>query len=128
MLKTNSFCCSAMLCADTGIEWTTAKKEEWKRSALEVYVPACLSTLQIPEALFCHNYLHCCRFYHGYDNYMLYAFPHDELKPISKDFTDSLGKFFHHMPAMCQSIGTANKSSSYFSILWGSDDQSCTLT
>ncbi|DBB06862.1 TPA: hypothetical protein ACH3X3_009521 [Trebouxia sp. C0006] len=84
-----------------GIEWTTAKKEEWKRSALEVYVPACLSTLQIPEVLFCHNYLHCCRFYHGYDNYMLYAFPHDELKPISKDFTDSLGEFGNPNPPQC---------------------------
>ncbi|KAL0039486.1 hypothetical protein WJX79_010327 [Trebouxia sp. C0005] len=61
-----------------GIQWTTAKKEEWKHSALEI-------------------------FYHGYDNYMLYAFPHDELKPISKDFTDSLGN------------------------LWGFDDQSCTF-
>ncbi|DBA85723.1 TPA: hypothetical protein ACH3X1_005291 [Trebouxia sp. C0004] len=59
-----------------GIEWTTAKKEEWKRSALEV-------------------------FYHGYDNYMLYAFPHDELKPISKDFTDSLGEFGNPNPPQC---------------------------
>ena len=33
-----------------------------------------------------------CRFQHGYDNYMLHAFPHDELKPLTQDFTDSLGK------------------------------------
>ncbi|KAF5957431.1 hypothetical protein HYC85_004656 [Camellia sinensis] len=30
------------------------------------------------------------RFYHAYDNYMTYAFPHDELKPLAKTFTDSL--------------------------------------
>ncbi|CAL5362094.1 unnamed protein product [Camellia sinensis] len=29
-------------------------------------------------------------FYHAYDNYMTYAFPHDELKPIAKTYTDSL--------------------------------------
>ncbi|XP_028090484.1 alpha-mannosidase I MNS5-like isoform X4 [Camellia sinensis] len=29
-------------------------------------------------------------FYHAYDNYMTYAFPHDELKPLAKTFTDSL--------------------------------------
>lgn len=28
-------------------------------------------------------------FYHGYHNYMKFAFPHDELKPISKTYTDS---------------------------------------
>ncbi|KAI3685178.1 hypothetical protein L6452_34414 [Arctium lappa] len=31
-------------------------------------------------------------FYHAYDNYMTYAFPHDELKPITKTFTDSLSE------------------------------------
>ena len=31
-------------------------------------------------------------FYHGYDSYMKYAFPHDELKPITKSWTDSLGE------------------------------------
>jgi hypothetical protein len=29
-------------------------------------------------------------FYHGFDNYMAKAFPHDELKPISGGWTDSL--------------------------------------
>lgn len=29
-------------------------------------------------------------FYHAYGNYMTYAFPHDELKPLTKTFTDSL--------------------------------------
>ena len=29
-------------------------------------------------------------FYHGFDNYMTHAFPHDELKPISGGWTDSL--------------------------------------
>lgn len=29
-------------------------------------------------------------FYHAYGNYMEYAFPHDELKPLTKTFTDSL--------------------------------------
>eukprot|EP00850_Spirogloea_muscicola_P005021 SM000022S07235 [mRNA] locus=s22:748911:753445:+ [translate_table: standard] len=31
-------------------------------------------------------------FYHAYDNYMLHAFPHDELKPLTKSYTDSLGE------------------------------------
>lgn len=31
-------------------------------------------------------------FYHGYTGYMQYAFPHDELKPLSKTYTDSLGE------------------------------------
>ena len=31
-------------------------------------------------------------FYHGYDNYMAHAFPHDELKPITRTWTDSLGE------------------------------------
>ena len=28
-------------------------------------------------------------FYHGWKNYLQYAFPHDELKPLSKSYTDS---------------------------------------
>ncbi|KAL8225671.1 hypothetical protein R6Q57_018228 [Mikania cordata] len=31
-------------------------------------------------------------FYHAYDNYMTYAFPHDELKPMTKTFTNSLSE------------------------------------
>jgi hypothetical protein len=31
-------------------------------------------------------------FYHAYDSYITYAFPHDELKPLSKTYTDSLGE------------------------------------
>ncbi|XP_059645034.1 alpha-mannosidase I MNS5 isoform X1 [Cornus florida] len=31
-------------------------------------------------------------FYHAYDNYMTYAFPHDELKPLTKTFTNSLSE------------------------------------
>ncbi|KAH7433252.1 hypothetical protein KP509_07G061600 [Ceratopteris richardii] len=41
-------------------------------------------------------------FYHAYDNYMQYAFPHDELKPLSRTYTDSLaelGNLNHeHLP------------------------------
>lgn len=41
-------------------------------------------------------------FYHAYDNYMQFAFPHDELKPLSKTYTDSLaelGNLNHeHLP------------------------------
>ncbi|KAL8141970.1 hypothetical protein V2J09_015002 [Rumex salicifolius] len=41
-------------------------------------------------------------FYHAYDNYMRYAFPHDELKPISKTYTDSLSELgnlkLEHLP------------------------------
>ncbi|URE43657.1 alpha-mannosidase I [Musa troglodytarum] len=32
------------------------------------------------------------RFYHAYENYMVHAFPHDELKPLTKTFTDSLSE------------------------------------
>ncbi|KAI4326680.1 hypothetical protein MLD38_031968 [Melastoma candidum] len=41
-------------------------------------------------------------FYHAYDNYMVHAFPHDELKPLSKSFTDSLSELgnlkLEHLP------------------------------
>ncbi|KAL8465309.1 hypothetical protein ACS0TY_034712 [Phlomoides rotata] len=41
-------------------------------------------------------------FYHAYDNYMMYAFPHDELKPLTKTFTDSLSELgnlkLDHLP------------------------------
>ncbi|XP_020518839.1 alpha-mannosidase I MNS5 isoform X2 [Amborella trichopoda] len=41
-------------------------------------------------------------FYHAYDNYLTYAFPHDELKPLSKSFTDSLSELgnlkLEHLP------------------------------
>ncbi|XP_021292127.1 alpha-mannosidase I MNS5 [Herrania umbratica] len=41
-------------------------------------------------------------FYHAYDNYMTHAFPHDELKPLSKSFTDSLSELgnlkLEHLP------------------------------
>ena len=37
------------------------------------------------------------RFYHGYDNYMQHAFPHDDLKPISMTYADSLGKKNLHL-------------------------------
>ncbi|KAL3149734.1 hypothetical protein ABBQ38_013560 [Trebouxia sp. C0009 RCD-2024] len=60
-----------------GTTWTTAKKAQWRQTALEV-------------------------FQHGYDNYMLHAFPHDELKPISQDYTDSLGEFGNPNPPQCQ--------------------------
>ncbi|CAJ1943937.1 unnamed protein product [Sphenostylis stenocarpa] len=42
------------------------------------------------------------KFYHAYDNYMTYAFPHDELKPLSKTFTNSLSELgnlkLEHLP------------------------------
>jgi mannosidase alpha-like ER degradation enhancer 1 len=31
-------------------------------------------------------------FHHGYDSYLRHAFPHDELKPLTKTYTDSLGE------------------------------------
>ncbi|PIN26416.1 Glycosyl hydrolase, family 47 [Handroanthus impetiginosus] len=41
-------------------------------------------------------------FYHAYDNYMEYAFPHDELKPLTKTYTDSLSELgnlkLEHLP------------------------------
>ncbi|KAL2321879.1 hypothetical protein Fmac_026258 [Flemingia macrophylla] len=41
-------------------------------------------------------------FYHAYDNYMTYAFPHDELKPLTKSFTNSLSELgnlkLEHLP------------------------------
>jgi len=42
-------------------------------------------------------------FYHGYDSYMKYAFPHDELKPITKSWTDSLGRVVQ-VANPCESI------------------------
>ncbi|KAF3782420.1 putative alpha-mannosidase I [Nymphaea thermarum] len=41
-------------------------------------------------------------FYHAYDNYLIHAFPHDELKPLTKSFTDSLSELgnlkLEHLP------------------------------
>ncbi|KAM7475561.1 hypothetical protein LguiB_022804 [Lonicera macranthoides] len=41
-------------------------------------------------------------FYHAYENYMTYAFPHDELKPLTKTFTNSLSELgnlkLEHLP------------------------------
>ncbi|WOL06539.1 alpha-mannosidase I MNS5 isoform X4 [Canna indica] len=41
-------------------------------------------------------------FYHAYENYMAHAFPHDELKPLTKTFTDSLSELgnlkLEHLP------------------------------
>ncbi|XP_068636856.1 alpha-mannosidase I MNS5 isoform X2 [Aristolochia californica] len=41
-------------------------------------------------------------FYHAYNNYMKYAFPHDELKPLTKTYTDSLSELgnlkLEHLP------------------------------
>lgn len=41
-------------------------------------------------------------FYHAYDNYMTYAFPNDELKPLTKTFTNSLSELgnlkLEHLP------------------------------
>ncbi|KAL4283087.1 hypothetical protein GQ457_16G024100 [Hibiscus cannabinus] len=41
-------------------------------------------------------------FYHAYENYMKHAFPHDELKPLTKSFTDSLSELgnlkLEHLP------------------------------
>ncbi|OMO77520.1 Glycoside hydrolase, family 47 [Corchorus capsularis] len=43
-----------------------------------------------------------CPFYHAYENYMTHAFPHDELKPLTKSFTDSLSELgnlkLQHLP------------------------------
>ncbi len=32
------------------------------------------------------------RFHHAFDSYMTHAFPHDELKPLTESYTDSLGE------------------------------------
>ncbi|TXG50332.1 hypothetical protein EZV62_022856 [Acer yangbiense] len=41
-------------------------------------------------------------FYHAYENYLTHAFPHDELKPLTKSFTDSLSELgnlkLEHLP------------------------------
>ncbi|KAH7688815.1 Glycoside hydrolase family 47 protein [Dioscorea alata] len=41
-------------------------------------------------------------FYHAYENYMTYAFPHDELKPLTSTYTDSLSELgnlkLEHLP------------------------------
>lgn len=84
-----------------GSSWSTAKKAQWRQTALEVYATALLytvlpisfkhSTCRLRFILVFENSLLQCSFQHGYDNYMRHAFPHDELKPISQDYTDSLG-------------------------------------
>ncbi|OAY79160.1 putative alpha-mannosidase I MNS5 [Ananas comosus] len=42
------------------------------------------------------------RFYHAYDKYMAHAFPHDELKPLTNTYTDSLSELgnlnLEHLP------------------------------
>ena len=45
-------------------------------------------------------------FYHAYDNYMLHAFPKDELKPISCGGEDTLGGYDspHHQQSHPQTI------------------------
>ena len=45
---------------------------------------------------------------------MQHAFPHDELKPITKDYTDSLGKYastllLQAVNPSCNLLSTANK-------------------
>lgn len=41
-------------------------------------------------------------FYHAYDNYITHAFPHDELRPLTKTYTDSLSELgnlkLEHLP------------------------------
>ena len=44
-----------------------------------------------------------CRIEHAFDNYMRLAFPHDELKPISQTYTDSLGVLRVSRPSYCLS-------------------------
>lgn len=42
--------------------------------------------------VFCVNFrLPPCRFYHAFYGYMTHAFPHDELKPLTSTYTNSLG-------------------------------------
>ena len=90
--------CRTLHCL-TGISWTNEKKAHWRQTALEVYAIALLLSwlcyafhvLHASAASLSSWLLLYCRFQHGYDSYMLHAFPHDELKPISQDYTDSLG-------------------------------------
>lgn len=44
------------------------------------------------------------RFYHGYNNYMAHAFPHDDLKPLSYSYTDSLGVRFGPLARMLAAV------------------------
>jgi hypothetical protein len=41
-------------------------------------------------------------FYHAYDAYMKYAFPHDELKPLTRSYTDSLIELGNAKPTATQ--------------------------
>ncbi|KAI7990362.1 Alpha-mannosidase I MNS5 [Camellia lanceoleosa] len=56
------------------------------------------------ESISSRKVLILTKFYHAYDNYMTYAFPHDELKPLAKTFTDSLVKLGNLKP--CYHWGT----------------------
>ena len=73
-------------------------------SALLAFGPPALLAC---HGLLSHSLLH--RFYHGYESYMAYAFPHDDLKPLSFSYTDSLGKLAeqvteHAFPDACRPI------------------------
>ncbi|KAL0342790.1 UNVERIFIED_CONTAM: Alpha-mannosidase I MNS5 [Sesamum calycinum] len=59
------------------------------------------------------------RFYHAYDNYMMYAFPHDELKPLSKSFTDSLSELGN-----LRSCDLGNHTEFEKAVLWLSENLS----
>ena len=63
-------------------------------SALFAFGPALLARHGLLSNLPFH------RFYHGYESYMAYAFPHDDLKPLSFSYTDSLGKLTERMHSL----------------------------
>ena len=52
-------------------------------------------------------------FYHGYDNYMRFAFPHDELKPLSASYTDSLAELGNAAPKEGSEYGSCLHSLTY---------------
>ncbi|KAJ0986720.1 hypothetical protein J5N97_005076 [Dioscorea zingiberensis] len=77
-------------------------------------------------------------FYHAYENYMTYAFPHDELKPITNSYTDSLSELgnlkLEHLPenykgsalTLIESLSSllvmGNKSEFERGVLWLSEN------
>ncbi|KAJ7956280.1 alpha-1,2-Mannosidase [Quillaja saponaria] len=77
-------------------------------------------------------------FYHAYDNYMTHAFPHDELKPLTKTYTDSLSQLgnlkLDHLPqdyngsalTLIESLSSlvimGNKSEFERAVLWLSEN------
>lgn len=51
-----------------------------------------LSVIQLTDGIYCYRERVRSMFYHGYDSYMKYGYPYDELKPLSCSGHDTWGR------------------------------------